>query len=81
MGECMPSGVYTYEEKSGRSELTIETWDRDYPDEGDEPRGNFTAVDHERDYTATGGLEFEQVRAIHHVLGKWIDANREATGA
>jgi hypothetical protein len=42
MGECPPSGVLAYDE-GDRSTLTVEFWDRDDPERGDEPRVNVTA--------------------------------------
>jgi hypothetical protein len=77
MGECLPSWTYTYEQSDHSSEVTFETWDRDYPYEGDEPRINVTVVDFasregDPETIACGGLDFEQVRAVHHVLGRWL---------
>lgn len=75
MGECTPSGTLYYDHDAGHSELALEFWDRDYPDGGEEPRLNITATDYALSQTATAGLNFEQVRAVHNVLGEWLAAD------
>lgn len=71
MGECPPSGVLAYDE-GDRSTLTVELWDRDDPERGDEPRVNVTAEDHERNYVATAGLRVDQVRELRDSLTRWL---------
>jgi hypothetical protein len=75
MGQCPPSGAYFYEEVDHRSETALEFWDRDYLYVGFPPRLNVTVMDHEHDLNVTAGLDVEQVRAIHRVLGDWLLKN------
>lgn len=72
MGECPPSSTYIYDELGGRSTLTIEFWDEGYPYAEEPPRVNITAQDHEHNYAATAGLDYEQVRALHDALTRWL---------
>lgn len=77
MGECLSSGTLVFEERERPylpCTLTLEFWDRDYPDDGDEPRINFTAEDQHFDYAATAGLKFEQVRELRDSLTRWLDS-------
>jgi hypothetical protein len=84
MGEALPSEQYIYDEvwgdrRESRSTLTLDLWNRNDPYDGDDPRLNLTAEDHERQAIATAGLNLEQARALHRVLDRWIDANTQLT--
>jgi hypothetical protein len=79
MGECQPSATFVYEEAATAgpprisTSTSVEFWDRNYPHDGDEPRVNLTAEDVDRSTLATSGLVLDQVIALHHVLGLWIE--------